>query len=227
MKTDIAPACERGEELIFFLYGEADEREAQLFAAHLQTCSACKSEFAAFGQLRESIGSWKQEALSGFVSAKTAAPNERGRDRSALAALQEFFALAPLWMRGAVAFATVLLCLLAVLVMARLRLEQPPTHTANHEGAIYSQQDMDRIVKEALQSKSVSPQQAPEQIQTAAVQQKTLKNPTLRAAGRSKQLTSSRRPLSKSEREQLAADLRLITSGDEEGLDLLEDRINQ
>src|SRR6266850_1800304 len=149
MKTDIAPACERGEELISFLYGEADEREAQLFAAHLQTCSACKSEFAAFGQLRESIGSWKQEALSGFVSAKTAAPNERGRDRSALAALQEFFALAPLWMRGAVAFATVLFCLLAVLVMV----EQPPTHTANHEGAIYSQQEMDRNDKKEMKRK--------------------------------------------------------------------------
>jgi len=33
--------------------------------------------------------------------------------------------------------------------------------------------------------------------------------------------------LSRSEREQLAADLRLITPGDEEGLDLLGDRINQ
>ena len=49
----------------------------------------------------------------------------------------------------------------------------------------------------------------------------------------SKQVTKSaewakvRRPLSKSEREQLAADLRLLSGKDEDTLNLLGDRINQ
>jgi hypothetical protein len=37
----------------------------------------------------------------------------------------------------------------------------------------------------------------------------------------------SRRPLSKTEREQLAADLRLTSAKNDSDLDLLEDRINQ
>jgi len=37
----------------------------------------------------------------------------------------------------------------------------------------------------------------------------------------------ARRPLSKTEREQLAADLRLISVKSESDLDLLDDRINQ
>lgn len=41
------------------------------------------------------------------------------------------------------------------------------------------------------------------------------------------QLAGNRRPLSKSEREQLAADLRLITPDDEEDFDLFGDRINR
>jgi hypothetical protein len=40
-------------------------------------------------------------------------------------------------------------------------------------------------------------------------------------------IQKARRPLSKTEREQLAADLRLVTAANESELDLLDDGINQ
>lgn len=229
MKTEhFAEVCERGDDLISFLYGEADEREAREFEEHLQHCSDCKAELASFGQLRTSIGLWKQEALAGFASGRTSI--ETTTKKSAVAALREFFGLAPLWVKGALAFATVLFCLLAVLAMTRLRTEQRSVLTAGgKKDAVYTPQDVERFVKEALEKqRSVSPDSPrPETGQNSAVivGPKPQKNPISRIGGRS--MAGSRRPLSKSEREQLAADLRLITPGDEDRLELIQDRINQ
>src|SRR4030095_5112531 len=111
MKT---PACERGNDLIAFLYGEANEQEAQDFEKHLGMCRDCRSEMASFGYIRESIGVWKEEGMAGFVSPQVVAPV---RQKSALAALREFFNLSPLWMKGAIGFAGVLFCVMAVLVV--------------------------------------------------------------------------------------------------------------
>jgi anti-sigma factor RsiW len=229
MKTEnIAPVCECGDDLISFLYGEADEREARKFEEHLQHCSSCKADLASFGQLRTSIGSWKQEALAGFAFGRTSI--EIARKRSAVAAFREFFELAPLWTKGVLAFASVFLCLLAVLAMGKLRMEQRPVVTAGgKKDAVYTPQEVERIVKQALeQQKSVSPDShrvEPEQNSAVVAGPKPQKNSISRIGGRS--VAGSRGPFSKSEREQLAADLRLIAPGDEEGPELLEDRINQ
>jgi hypothetical protein len=65
----------------------------------------------------------------------------------------------------------------------------------------------------------------PEQNSAVVAGPKPQKNSISRIGGRS--VAGSRGPFSKSEREQLAADLRLIAPGDEEGPELLGDRINQ
>ena len=223
----IAPTCGRENDLISFLYGEAGESEAHDFEKHLQHCKVCKSELASFGHLRESIGAWKQEALNGFAPAQRPSQFEASRKRSSLAALREFFDLSPLWMKGAVALATVLFCLFAVLAMGRFRTEPAPPLTAGKGDAIYSKQDLERMLKEALEEKAVLSQPGPQQVQDLAEQPRILKNPGKRVRGRSMQLAGSRRPLSRSEKEQLAADLRLIIPGDEDGFDLLGDRINR
>ena len=94
--------CERGDDLISFLYGEANEREATQFEEHLQVCLHCRNEMSSFGQIRESIGTWKETALNAFVTPQFIAPV---RQKSALAALKSFFDLSPLWMKGAIGFA--------------------------------------------------------------------------------------------------------------------------
>src|SRR4029078_11118534 len=103
-ETQNSPTCKRGSDLIAFLYGEADEREARDFQLHLQQCNSLREEVAWLGVVRESITAWRDEALAGFVSTPVAAQPHK---KSAVAALKQFFDLSPLWLKGATAFAVV------------------------------------------------------------------------------------------------------------------------
>jgi len=212
-----SPGCERASELIAFLYGEADEHEAHDFRLHLQQCSGCREEVASFGDVRSSITAWRDEALAGFVSTPlTAQP----RTKSALAALRQFFDLSPLWLKGATALAAVTFCVLAGLALFRSNHNEVSTK-------VYTEQDIDRIVKEALaQQARVQPP-----VQTPSPENITLNSPKPKPkssrASSPTQFARSQRPLSKQEREQLAAELRLLSSDDDATLHLLGDRINQ
>src|SRR6476619_5705513 len=112
-ERDHSPACERGSDLIAFIYNEADEHDAQDFEVHLRECSSCREEAASFGVVRESIVTWRDEALAGFVSTPVTATT---RKKSALAALRQFFDLSPMWLKGATAFALLVFCLLVGIV---------------------------------------------------------------------------------------------------------------
>ena len=208
-----SPSCERASDLIAYLYGEADERESRDFQLHLQQCSMCRDEVASLGVVRESITAWRDEALAGFVSTPVAA---QPKAKSALAALRQFFDLSPLWLKGATAFAAVMFCVLVGLVIFRSSNDRVPS--AN-PGAIYTAQDVDRIVKEAVaQQATLKPT-----VETTARVVVALK-PSKPKVKHSR-ITS--RPLSKEEREQLAAELRLLSSDDDVTLNLLGDGINK
>jgi anti-sigma factor RsiW len=206
--------CERGSDLIAFLYNETDERETRDFELHLQQCSKCREEVASFGSVRESIGALRDEALAGFVATAPV------RKKSALAALRQFVDLSPLWLKGATAFAAVTFCVLAALAIIRLKTTEPPLTIAN-QGAVYTEQDVNRLVNEALAKQQANTTRS---VETPAVAVESPKPKPARIAEPT-QATKSRRPLSKAEREQLAADLRLLH--DDADLDLLGDRINQ
>jgi len=212
-----SPGCERASELIAFLYGEADEHEVRDFRLHLQQCGGCREEVASFGDVRQSITAWRDEALAGFVSTPlTAQP----RTKSALAALRQFFDLSPLWLKGATALAAVTFCVLAGLALFRSNHNEVSTK-------VYTEQDIDRIVKEALVQQARL--QLP--VQTPSPENITLNSPKPKPkssrASSPTQFARSQRPLSKQEREQLAAELRLLSSDDDATLHLLGDRINQ
>ncbi len=210
MNQKNSPTCERGPDLIAFLYNETNESETRDFELHLQQCSNCREEVASFGSVRESITAWRDEALSGFV-AGTPLPARK----SALAALRQFFDLSPLWLKGATAFAIVSFCVLAVLALVRLRATEPAL-TVAAPGVVYTEEDVNRRVKEALAMQEKRSVERPE-IVVESPKPKRIAEPT--------QTAKNRRPLSKAEREQLAADLRLLQ--DDANLDLLGDRINQ
>ena len=212
------PDCERASELIAYLYNEADERERRDFQLHLNECSTCREEVASFGVVRESIIEWRDEALAGFVSQPVATKATR---KSALAALRQFFDLSPLWLKGATAFAVVAFCVLAAVAFVKLRngnVQVPATPA----GIVYTQDDVNRIVKEALAQQKTTVVDSQQTV--AIVESPKPKKPRQSAPSPS---ASSRRPLSRAEREQLAADLRLLSTDDEENLQLIEDRINQ
>jgi len=218
-ETDHSPGCERASDLIAFIYNEADEREAQDFQRHLRECSVCREEAASFGLVRESITTWRDEALAGFVSTPVATTTNR---KSALAALRQFFDLSPLWLKGATAFALVLFCLLVGIVIFRSR-ERQVYITNQNSNAIYTQQDVNRMVNEAL-AKQQEGMKPPVEPPAEKPQPQKRKNVQPASAN---QFAKSRRPLSRAEREQLAADLRLLSTTEDEPLQLLGDRINQ
>ena len=118
-------------------------------------------------------------------------------------------------------------CVLAGLVFFQGNDEpvQLTTHNPN-PNAIYTEQDVDRKVKEALAKQQDTIKQS---VETAAAKEQTVKyqKPKSSQPASSNQSAKSRRPLSRAEREQLAADLRLLSTRDDEPIQLLGDRINQ
>jgi len=210
---DKLSTCERGGDLVAVLYGEASEREQREFELHLKQCAGCRAEFAAFAQVRESVGEWRDEALSGFVSSRPAVAPVR---KSALAAWRQFFDLSPLWMKAAVGFAAVVFCVLAVLAVGRLRspAEVPPRVATGNPAAVYTEADVARMVQEALakQPRQLTAE-APKQIVAESPQRKDL------TVAKASQVPHSRRPFSQAERNQLAAELRLVSASEENDLE--------
>jgi anti-sigma factor RsiW len=233
MKEVNAPNCGRENDLIAFLYGEFNDVEAQTFQRHVRDCASCNAELAALRDVRESVVTWRNESLGVICSPITqSAARVSHQEPSALAAVREFFNLAPLWMKGAVAFASVLFCLFAGLAIARLR-DKPPVATVKNPSSAYSQQEfnalVERRVQEELQRQTNSHQQPPS---SEVVKNAPDRTPGRRLGNRGSVAFNvpsekARRPLSKTEREQLAADLRLISAKNDSELDLLDDRINQ
>jgi len=237
MKEATVPACGRESDLIAFLYGELNDDEARTFRQHMHGCAACSSELSAFNNVRESVVAWRNESLSGVTSPAVVthpAVSASERRPSALAALRAFFNLSPLWMKGAIAFTSVLFCLFTVLAIARWRETSRAPVTGNQNNKLYTEQQLNSLVEHRVQ----------EEIQRIKQDQQQAANPSLTAKDNSQKgvdtnvLTrgnegakaangSARRPLSRVEREQLAADLRLISSKSDSELELLDDRINQ
>src|SRR5882762_10215064 len=154
------PVCHRAEDLVTYLYGEASEADALDFRNHLRQCDSCRSEFTVFNQVHESIETWRNEALGASFNpaaipatvAIDATPVIRHeRELSALAALREFFTVSPLWLRGATAFAALLLCVLGVMMVARLsRRPADIVQTGNHE-RVYTGQEVEDAVNKAVE----------------------------------------------------------------------------
>jgi anti-sigma factor RsiW len=216
-ETDISSACERADELVSVLYGEASERETRDFELHLKQCAGCRAEFAAFAQVRESVAEWRDEALTGFVSSQSAMPVSVVK-KSAVVALRQFFDLSPSWLKGAVGFAAVVFCVLAALAMFRPRPEVPQVATVDPH-AVYTQADVDRAVQQALAKQ--------EEQRLVAPNPRVLESPpnksTVAKRGRRPE---AQRPFSRAEREQLAADLRLLSGDDDLDLELPGDQNN-
>ena len=219
------PVCHRSEDLVTYLYNEASAAEAQDFASHVETCEACRAELALFSQVHESILLWRNEALgSAFSPAPQAvevlaeAPTDsrqfvrHERKLPALAALREFFSVSPLWLRGATAFAALLLCVLAILTVSRL--SQRRSQIAKIDPQLkYSQQDLDKAVQEGVAKKVATLNR--EKPGTGDAIPKGVKHQTQLASNGAQPRA---RGLTRAEREQLLADLRLTPGRDEEEL---------
>ncbi len=212
------PVCHRAEDLVSYLYGEASASDARDFAEHMDKCDSCRGEFESFSHVHESIELWRNEAL-GSISLRTPSPmtdevartyqfEQHERERSARAALREFFVRSPLWLRGATAFATLLLCVLALLMVSRIWQHSPQVATNNPE-KIFTRADFDQAVNRAVEARMNALKNAQVPTSENATNGSTVRSPLQKTA----RLQTARRPrthLTPQEREQLAADLRLI-----------------
>ena len=155
------PPCVRAADLVAYLYGEAGEREAKGFEQHLGGCRACREELSAFGVVRGAVGAWRREALGvapsvalgaaladGAVSAgggrRLSAP---ARKRTAAAALREFFTLSPMWLRAGALAATLSVCALAGLTLARAEIRWDENGVAFRTGAAAGERVVTRTVE--------------------------------------------------------------------------------
>lgn len=144
--------CERGEELVAYLYGEATKEEASLFRLHLDSCAVCREELAGLGGVRAGLGAWRAEALGTIPSlniGQAFAPSAEPRPaaaprRSARAALREFFSLSPLWLRAGAFAATLAVCALTALTLARAEVRWGSDGLAFRAGVT------ERVVKEQV-----------------------------------------------------------------------------
>ena len=223
--------CERAEDLVAFLYAELSDIEARKFERHMRECASCKTELASFGALHSSIVAWRDASLgtSTAVARENAiAPTaQQRRERpSALAALREFFRLSPIWMKGATVFASVLLCVLAALAVVNMVKKPSPINPTAQSG---SGPDLRAEVTRLKQENALLQAKADLRKNSAVVNsvRPPKRNSTVTRSEYAKnQPRNLRRPLSRLERMELAADLRLLTSKDDDELDLGSDTIN-
>ena|SRR5437773_331564 len=231
--------CDRTDDLVAFLYHELDEKDARSFELHVSECAGCERELASFGAVRESIVSWRDASLG-----TTWAPSSVNEDRqpvfetitrpSAFAAIQGFFNLSPLWLKGAAAFASVLFCVCAVLAIAYVK-SQTSNVVSVPNNKVYSQAELDKQVAAAVQASEQKirsnlehgPNKGIATVDTQVPQKplnRTLQN---RQASYAVNTQNLRKPLTRRERRELAADLGLLTSRDQDELDLVTDKITQ
>jgi len=226
------PVCHRAEDLVTYLYNEANEAEARDFANHAESCDACRAELAVFQQVHESILLWRNDALGSAFSAATLpvpaatetslnSMQPASRRLSAFAALREFFSVSPLWLRGATAFAAVMLCVLAVLAISRSWNRAPQMANGTGEKLYTEAQFKEAVAKQVKdQLADLShPEDSttPDVVNTAQRTTSDQRSTGSQLAGHSNSSKSRRaRGLTRAEREQLAADLRLTSRDDEE-----------
>lgn len=243
------PACARAEDLVSYLYGEADRDAAHSFEAHMQACASCHAELAGFRQVRSSVGDWRAEALgsqapvvaaNGSTVAAAPARLAAERKRSALAAIREFFSLSPVWMRAATATLAIVFCALVALTVARY-VEQPKTLVVVDK-ATRSQPSAEKSpelanVQQKTETATAKPSPegvAPEQqIVKVSDENKDRARPKVwreykQSAAANRELAKTPKlKLSPQESREIARDLRLVASKDEDDLPRLSDLIDE
>jgi hypothetical protein len=105
--------CGRKEDLMTYLYGEADTSQRGTFERHLDDCDACRNELTAFGRVRDDLGAWQ---LGLAPRAGVVLPRNR------LDLLRELIGMFPVWVRGAAMAGAVAAMLLVTLSIAGTRI---------------------------------------------------------------------------------------------------------
>jgi hypothetical protein len=110
---DFPNDCGRKEDLVTYLYGEANATNRASFERHLADCDGCRSELTDFGRVRRDLGAWQLGQL--------VRPEIR-LSRSRLDLLRELIGMFPSWVRGAALVGAAASMLLVSLSIAGTRI---------------------------------------------------------------------------------------------------------
>ena len=184
------------------MYGEAPRDEARAFEQHLEQCALCRTELASFGDVRQVMGEWRQQALGAKAlpafeadTAKTFAPVRR---RSALDALREFFTLSPAWMRAATVAVAIIFCALAAIAVAYFSRSPQTVVVEKQVMSGYSKQEVETQIAEALKKHDESQVKdeiatSPENVPVAGVDERQAQPSIRRKASGGAQLANNNR----------------------------------
>ncbi len=95
-----SPSCAFAEQIVSYLYSEANAKEKAAFDVHLNNCSTCTDELAGFGFVRSSIVEWKKEEFFNLETPSIQIPYPiavSAEKQSWLAELRKIFAFSPAW----------------------------------------------------------------------------------------------------------------------------------
>lgn len=243
-KTKQYADCARAEDLVTYLYGEASEQEAAEFKRHMEQCNSCCVEMAAFSRAREDVVEWRNQSLPSFEFSRAVAPAyseaaDAVRKRAAMAALRQFFMLAPAWMRAATAVAALVICALVVFTAIHFS-EQPgtlvqvstqaPTEAQADEMTKRRAEELrQKGVQEAIEKQAALAQEKPpvESVKDNNASPRTKsRRPTVSsvASAQQKRMAPDKAKASQEARQQLAELVQ--TSKEDDGLPRLSDLID-
>ena len=112
-------SCDYAEQMLSYLYGEADAREKSNFETHLKNCSTCADELAAFGFVRSAVLDWRAERFLKLPTPAFEIPAAESKEsfstavasnetRSWIAEFRQMFSLNS--MNAAAAFGVLIVC---------------------------------------------------------------------------------------------------------------------
>src|SRR5262245_1119643 len=105
--------CRRKEDLVSYIYGEADASERDSFERHLDDCDACRNELTSLRRVRDDLAAW-QLGLAPRA--------EVILRRTRLDLLRELIGMFPVWVRGAALAGAAAAMLLVTLSIAGTRI---------------------------------------------------------------------------------------------------------
>ena len=239
--------CERAEDLVAYLYNEATRDEAKDFETHLHHCASCRAELTTFGDVREAMGEWREQALGSLASPAFDADTTRAfasaatpvRRRSALVALREFFTLSPAWMRGATAAIALVFCALVAIAVAYF-VQQPQTVIVENPSKTgYTEEEVQARIAQAIKQQNDSqvkdaPVPSPERVRMASNEKTKEQSQIERNVSSNPQMATNNRRRQPAGRTRVQPSVELAStdylpftaSGDDEKLPALTDLVD-
>jgi len=135
--------CDRKEDLVAYLYGEANSAERVSFERHLNECDDCGGELKVFGRVRDDLSAWQV----GFAPHTEFVPPKSRMDTA-----RELIGMFPVWARGLAMTGVAAVVVLMALSVFGNRIGTP-------SGAGLSTEQVQEIVSKAVADERAKIQQ--------------------------------------------------------------------